>query len=444
MQTTHRIVQLTAANVKRLKAISITPQTNVVRITGRNGQGKTSVLDSIAMALGGGNEIPTKPIRQGADSAKVVLDLGDIVVRRTFTKAGGSTLTIEDSEGNKVQSPQAVLDRLAGKLTFDPLAFVRLKGDAQAMQLRKLVGLDFKDIDAKRVKVFEDRTVVNREVERLRALVTSMIVHPDTPETEVSSVEILGKLEDAQKANAECDVIINAVKGHEENVTNARSDLKDVTEELESVRKRLTELEKELPLAQQSLALYEKNSATAKELAAAQKKIDLDPIRAELTGLDSKNAKVRANAARAAHVTAGKAARAKADALTTQLDNLDAEKQKLLETAKFPIEGLSFDEVGVTFNKIPFDQASAAEQMRVSVAIAAAMNPNLRVMLVRDGSLLDDTSMELLEELAAKYDLQVWIERVGKDERASVVIEDGEVEGHAVETETETATVSAE
>ena len=141
-----KIIQLTAENVKRLHAVDITPQGNVVEITGKNGQGKSSVLDAIAMALGGGAEMPTLPIRKGEAKAKIVLDLGDLKVTRTVTESG-STLIVETPEGARFQSPQTILDKLTGKITFDPLAFIRLKRDEQGKILRDLVGLDFTQAD---------------------------------------------------------------------------------------------------------------------------------------------------------------------------------------------------------------------------------------------------------------------------------------------------------
>lgn len=115
----NKIIKLTAENVKRLSVVEISPEGNVVTIGGRNGQGKTSVLDSIEYALGG-NPSDTMPVRSGEESAKVVVDLGDIVVKRTFTAAGGTSLTVTNADGVKQASPQAILDKLTGRLTFDP------------------------------------------------------------------------------------------------------------------------------------------------------------------------------------------------------------------------------------------------------------------------------------------------------------------------------------
>ena len=136
------ILQLTAENVKRLHAVDIKPDGSLVIIGGRNAQGKSSVLDSIEFALGG-DPSAKMPVRRGEANARVVVNLGEIVVKRTFTAAGGTSLVVTNADGQKQSSPQTILDKLTGALTFDPLAFSRQKPAAQAETLRALVGLDF-------------------------------------------------------------------------------------------------------------------------------------------------------------------------------------------------------------------------------------------------------------------------------------------------------------
>jgi hypothetical protein len=107
-------------------------------------------------------------------------------------------------------------------------------------------------------------------------------------------------------------------------------------------------------------------------------------------------------------------------------------KDQAIASAKMPVDGLSFGEDGVLLNGVPFEQASDAEQLRASVAIAAAMNPKLRVIRIRDGSLLDDDAMQALAAMAAERDLQIWIERVGEHVNTfGVVIRDGAVVAQA-------------
>ena len=151
-----KIIKLKAENVKRLEAVTITPDGNLVVIGGRNAQGKTSVLDSITYALAGALSHPDRPIRDGEDKAKIVCELDDLIVTRTFTPKGGS-LIVSNKEGAKYASPQAMLDELTGKLTFDPLAFSRMPPKEQVNTLKSLVGLDFSELDAKRQALYDER-----------------------------------------------------------------------------------------------------------------------------------------------------------------------------------------------------------------------------------------------------------------------------------------------
>ena len=127
-----KIIELRAENVMRLKAVEITPDGTVQVIGGRNAQGKSAVLNAIWLALGGGKaskETPL-PIRDGEDKASVRLDLGDLVVTRSWTRKGTS-LKVENAEGAQYKSPQSMLDALVGQLSFDPLAFTRLSPKEQ-------------------------------------------------------------------------------------------------------------------------------------------------------------------------------------------------------------------------------------------------------------------------------------------------------------------------
>src|SRR3989304_5788661 len=135
-----KILKLTAENVKKLRAVEITPTGELVEITGRNGAGKSSVLDSLWWALAGTKHIQAVPIRKGATKARIRLDLGELTVERRFSEKG-PTPTVENAEGARFTSPQGILDALLGALTFDPLAFVGQEPREQFETLRRLLPL---------------------------------------------------------------------------------------------------------------------------------------------------------------------------------------------------------------------------------------------------------------------------------------------------------------
>lgn len=422
-----KIIQLTVENVKRLKAVKITPDGSLVIIGGENGQGKTSILDSITMAIGGANEIPSMPVRKGQEKAKVTLELDDLVIKRTFTEAGGTQLIVENKEGARYNSPQAILDKLTGKLTFDPLAFIRMKPDAQATALKNLVGLDLSALEAQRRKLYDERTLVNKDVDRAKVQSDALPHFPDAPAAEVNPADIFAEIE---KANAH-----NQANAEQLRLLNEKADELGDAQLLQSeTEKLITDLEKELADARKALATRKADAEKLAAIVLVQKQIcdalknqDATPLREKLSQVQAVNKQIQANAARSDALSVLKTKREKSAALTKQIEAIDTEKDAKLSATKFPIEGLSFADTGVVFGGIPFEQASAAEQMKVSVAIAAAMNPKLKVMLIRDGSLLDKKSLALLGELAEAHGLQIWIERVGNDSACSVIIEDGEV-----------------
>ena len=198
-----RIITLRAENVKRLRAVEITPEGDVVVISGRNAQGKSSVLDAIWMALGGGAgaKETTHPIREGEKKASVTLDLGDLIVTRKWTLKG-TTLEVsarEHEDGGitnttgtvRYSSPQAVLDGLIGRLSFDPLAFANQGAKDQLATLLDVVDLPFDPaaLDARRREVFEARTDVNRDVRTLEGQLAGISVPPGAPEEAVSVAE---------------------------------------------------------------------------------------------------------------------------------------------------------------------------------------------------------------------------------------------------------------
>lgn len=433
---TGKIIQLQAENVKRLSAVEITPDGNLVVIAGENGNGKSSVLDSIMYALGGAETFAKKPVREGQQKAKIVLDLGDLIVTRTISANGNTSLSITNKDGLRYGSPQAILDKLVGSLSFDPLAFSRLDTKEQAKTLRTLANLDFSAEDQQRQSLYDSRTQAGREVTSLAARLAS-IPPPKAglPDLEISAAEIIAKQQEAINKNAETQKTVNALG-------EARRTLKSQENETSEYRRRKTELNEEISRLQEKLKdvqdaieRCEKAEGEAKKKAEALEQeclklenIDVSGFATQLEEIEEKNKAIRARNQRSELESQHAEAVKKQNKYTSEIEKIDAAKAKKIKDAKYPIDGLTVDTEGsVLFNGLPLEQASSAEQLRISVAIGLALNPKLRVLLIRDGSLLDKKSWALLSALAEEKDAQVWVERVGTEGQVSVVIEDGMV-----------------
>lgn len=428
-----KIVRLEAENIKRLKAIEITPKGNMVVLGGKNGAGKSSALDSVEYALAGKSSIPSEPLRRGTKKGHSMCDLGDIIVKRTFTPGGGGTLTVENKEGVKMASPQALLESFYGALTFDPLSFARMDAKQQGETLRRLLGFDFSKQDAERQELFDLRTSENRELKRLESTLSM------TPAAEwkggppPSVDDIMDQLKAAQDHNAKNAKARMGVADLKRDRDQVLSSKQSVLLKIVDVESHIAQLQREKQNLESALQQMDLNVADANQnidklevALSALEDANVSAIEVELRTANQQidvHRRAQARKELAARVTAQAK---KCDALTGEIEKLDESKLGALASAKMPIDGLAIQPSGyVTFNGIPFDQASSAEKLRVSVAIGLAMSPELRVMLIRDGSLLDDEAMAMLGEMAEAADAQIWIERVEQDDHVTVLIEDG-------------------
>lgn len=400
-----KIIQLTASNVKRLKAVEITPDGTLQVIGGRNAQGKSSVLDAIWLALGGGKagKETTLPIRDGESKASVTLDLGDLVVTRSWTQKG-TTLKVTSKDGAVYGSPQKMLDELVGRLSFDPLEFTRLSAREQRDALLDLVDLDVDvdALDAERAEVFAQRTEVGRQGKAIG----DVQVDDDLPAEEQSAGAIIQQIREAEDHNRE-------VESYREQHSTAERRCDEIAAQIRELQDRLQRMEEDRDAAHKYLL--------------ANSLHDTSPLESQLATVEETNAQIRANNGQRAHAARKAELRDRYNALTERLTELDEQKAQTLASATFPVPGLGFDEHGVTFQGVPFSQASSAEQIRVSLAMAMALNPKLRVLRIKDGSLLDEDTLAAIREQVAGNDFQLWLERVGDADEGAVIIEDGAV-----------------
>lgn len=404
------VVSLFAENVKRIKAIRISPKDPTVIVAGNNGEGKSTILDCIQMALGGKDAVPDEPIRRGASSGRIILETDDLIVTRKFSGKGGTSIEVSNKSGLKYPSPQAVLDALTSTIGFDPLAFSQMKDRDQAQALRDLVGLDTTQIDAERKEAFEERTAVNRQIKQQRAVVDSL---PATGPAAVDVSDLISRVEKIREENR---------KREEKNRL-----LDKYRREIEHCQDKVTRLRAELELAEMALSGARVNYERAGEsIGEIGEELDTTDLMRQIASATETNKLADKVAQRKKEAFTLETLEKQASDLTAKVEELDAKRHELITGAKFPVSGLGFSDAGVTFNGVPFSQASRSEQIRVGMAIAIASDPKFRVVLIRDGSLLDDDAMRIVSDMAAANGFQVWIERVGTEGQCTVLIEDGE------------------
>lgn len=422
-----KIISLSASNFKKLTAVEITPAGNVITLTGDNGAGKSCILDSIQSALAGGKTIPEEPIRRGEEKGSVTIQLDDYVVTRTFTPAGG-TLRVENAAGHRQSSPQNLLDKLVGNLAFDPLAFSRLKSHEQWEQLRELIGLNFEALDQERQKAYDERTVVGRELLRQQVLLKE--IEPsvdDAPDAETSAASVLADLAKAEETNRIAAAFKREIDSFQADHNKASVAVKEAEQEIQAVEQALADWRAELKTRQVNQSRAFQNWQDASKDPGCPAPVPTEPIKEKLTLLEGTNARVRQKQKRKGLSEGAHRSAEQQQDLTERIAEIDATKTKMITDAPFPLSELSFDGEQITYRGIRFAQCSDGEKLRVSVAVGMALNPKLRVIFVRDGSLLDKAGLQTIADLAKNNDYQVWLEDARSEDPTAIEIVDGHV-----------------
>lgn len=432
---------------KRIKDVKLAPDADraIVLIGGKNGQGKSSTLDALTAAFGGKKALPVDPVRHGADSAEIVVELdgGELTVTRIISADGESHLEVRDRMGAR-KAPQALLDGLISGRFLDPLAFLALPAKEQRAELMKLIeGADrIAGLNEKRERAFSKRTEVGRDLTRAKGELDRLpVVDPGTPIDVAELTAESKRLAELQRAGdglgrvyEQCQDETSHAKAHLASINAERS---KVEAEIERLKSRLVELGAQSAEWAEDIKECEAKEAETKAKldAAAAKWTELQPRRdqldADLARADKHNGEVYSRRAHMERRAEAAATVEKLDKevgdLTKVIATIDQRKAEILGAAKLPIEGLSIDDEGITLNGVPFGQASGAERLRVALGLAIAAAPKLGDVWVRDGALLDEESLELVAQQATAAGKRCWIERVGTRDPGVIVIQDGTV-----------------
>jgi recombinational DNA repair ATPase RecF len=418
-----KIIELKIDNFRRIKAVEIRPDGSLVVISGKNGEGKSSVLYAIWTAFKGRAVAGPVPIRKGAEECTIKAQTEEFTVTRSFKTGKDGEITTDlkviMKDGRRVSTkPQAMLDALLPDLALDPLDFMRRAPKDQVDTIKALVkGFDFAANQQNRARTFEDRTIANRRAKEAQAAADAIGLPTGPEPKEVDAGALVDKMAQASTHNSDVERRKNAR-------IQAQADVDRLMDEAEALRMRASKME------QDAKALADK-LATAEPLPAL---IDVAAIRGLLASAEAVNATRAKFASKRSYAKLAMDIMQQADALTAELEALDKAKGDAIAKAKLPVQGLSFGEDALTLNGLPFEQASTAEKLRASVAIGMALAPPaedqaLRIMTVDEGSELDNKSMKLLAELADLHGYQVWIARVDDKGEQGFVIEDGQLGG---------------
>lgn len=412
-----KIIKLTSQNIKNLRAVEITPDGNVVRITGANEAGKSSVLDSVFCTLTGTRM--DDPIRHGQDRAEVVVDMGDFIVKRTWTQKG-ERLEVTNKDGDKKSSPQAFLDGIIGKLSFDPLEFQNMKPKDQRELLRTLVGLDFTDIDTEYKKTYDERTEVNVGIKgAIAQLQAAEAPHPATPNEEISFKEQLDSVQQLRDKRASYVAKISLSEQQERIIAEEEENIKYYEEKIKEIQDQIKNSNVNIMNARTEIeSIVLPPEVTESEIIAAE---------TSLQDIEEKNVKIRKAMRYRTLAKDAEKLKEKADSFTQRLERLDQDKATRIANAEMPVTGLSMSDDAVIFDGIPFSQLSTGRKIRVSTAIAMKLNPMVRVIFVRDGSLLDENAKQEIFKMAKENDYQVWMEETRDDSNVGFYIETGEI-----------------
>lgn len=483
----YRIIGLRTEGFKRIKLVDITPPRHLVKISGRNEQGKSSLMDSIAAVMKGGAQfLQSEPIQTGREKSVTRLTIGDddkvcMIATRTLRRRedGGftDTLVVTNEEGFRAPSPQAMLEKMLGPLTIDPGKFITMRPEAQFDQIAGMVpGVDFADIAKKNAIDYEQRTEINRDAKRARAAAEAIVV-PDSIDAETQSIDeaaLTAELAGAGQHNARIetrkerraavqkeidggpaglaatekstnDLIKASQDRAASDVTDAEATIARLEEEIATWRAKIVTINKKAEDQQNQYAVNgsiaygqarEHITSLQETLDKAEplpEPIDTESLTARITEARQTNAAIRLRDQRAAQVTEAEALEADAERLTAAMEARDKAKEEAIAAAKLPVPGLSLGQNAkgdgvVMLEGLPLAQASRSRRLRTSVLIAMALNPELCVILIQDAAFFDPESLDIIAALAIEHDYQIWAEIVGTDE-TGFVIEDGHIAG---------------
>ncbi len=406
-----KINRLEIENVKRVKAVELEPAPDGLTIVGgKNSQGKTSVLDSIAWAVGGDRFKPSQPAREGSVTPphiKVELSNGLLVERR----GPNSSLKVIDPNGNK--GGQQLLNEFVEAFALDLPRFMQATSKEKATTLLKIIGVGEQlfELEAEEKRLYNKRHEIGQIALQKQKAADEMQHYPTAPAEPVSASELIREQQEILARNGE-----NQRK--REQIEVLRATRARLEEQVFEFSQRLKETQAKLVDITADLEIAEKTERELTDESTAE-------IEASIASIDEINARVRANQAKSLIADEAVQYQAEYDGLTASIESIRAEKLALLNGADLPLEGLSVEDGELTYRGKRWDSMSGSEQLRVATAIVRRLNPECGFVLIDKLEQLDLDTLSEFGKWLESEGLQVIATRVSTGGECSIVIEDG-------------------
>lgn len=410
-----KINQLEIENVKRVKAVKIEPTENGLTIVGgKNNQGKTSVLDAIAWALGGNKYRPSQATREGSvvpPYLHVKLSNGLIVER----KGKNSDLKVIDPNGEK--AGQQLLNSFVEELAIDLPKFMNSTSKEKANTLLRIIGVgdQLHKLEKEEKELYDNRRAIGQIADQKEKYAKEQPYFPDAPKEPISASNLIQQQQEILARNGE-----NQRKRQQ--VAQIQQQYAVQGQEVERLRKQLQEAEGKYAQLGQDLETAQKDALDLVDEST-------DELEANIQQIDEINRKVRANLDKDKAEQDASDYRQQYDQLTTKIENVRKQKSELLDNADLPLPGLSVEDGDLIYNGQKWDNMSGADQLRVSTAIVRKLKPQCGFILLDK---LEQMDLETLQEFNAWLEqegLQAIATRVSTGDECEIIIEDGYVAG---------------
>ena len=410
-----KITSLQAENVKRIRAVRLEPaESGLTIIGGDNNQGKTSILDTIAWALGGDRFRPSKATREGSTippHIKVTLSNG-LVVERC---GKNSNLKVTDPSGSK--AGQQLLNAFVEQLALDLPRFMQATDREKADTLLSIIGVgeQLAALERKEKEQYNERLAIGRIADQKAKYAKEQPYWNDVPDTLISAADLIRQQQDILARNGE-----NQRK-------RAMASL--LEQQMQTLAARVDELKRQLQTAEQELAVKAADLETARKTAAQLVDESTEELEHSIADIETINAKVRDNLNREKAEEDARVYQQQYDSLTAEIEQIREDKRALLDGAKLPMEGLSVEDGALTYHGQKWDGMSGSEQLRVATAIVRCLKPQCGFVLLDK---LEQMDLNTLHEFGAWLEsegLQAIATRVSTGGECSIVIEDGYVRG---------------